>query len=112
MFIVHIHVRVKEGQEDAFRQATIENARESMKEPGVEYIEVLQHMEDSTRFVLVEAYKSPEASAKRKETNAYQAWRDRVVKMMAEPRASARYLNVFPGDIEWKDGFRPYPKAI
>jgi quinol monooxygenase YgiN len=96
MQIVHVHVRVKPECAEAFRQATIENARQSIQEPGIARFDVIQHAEDSSRFVLVEVYRTAEAPAKHKETAHYQLWRDTVAPMMAEPRASVRYVNVFP----------------
>ena len=101
MFIVHVHVHVKPKSVDAFRQATLENARNSMQEPGVARFDVIQQADDPTRFVLVEAYRTEEDSAKHKETDHYPVWRDAVAEMMAEPRSSVKYANVFPDDEGW-----------
>jgi quinol monooxygenase YgiN len=81
---------------EKFKQATIENARQSVKEPGVARFDVAQGQDDPARFVLVEVYRTPEAPAAHKETSHYQAWRDTVAPMMAEPRASVKFTNVFP----------------
>jgi quinol monooxygenase YgiN len=62
---------------------------------------VLQQSDDPTRFVLVEIYRTAEASAAHKETAHYKLWRDAVMKMMAEPRQGIRYTNIFPGDANW-----------
>ncbi len=101
MLIVHVHVHVKPEFVEAFRQATIENARESVKEPGVARFDVIQQSDDPTRFILVEVYRTPEAPAQHKETAHYQRWRDTVADMMAEPRTSVKYTNVFPPDEGW-----------
>jgi quinol monooxygenase YgiN len=101
MLIVHVHIHVKPESVQAFRQATMENARNSVKEPGIARFDVIQQADDPTRFVLVEVYRTPEAPAQHKETTHYQAWRDIVVPMMAEPRTSVRYTNIFPDDQEW-----------
>lgn len=101
MLIVHVHVHVKPEFVEAFRQATIENARESVKEPGVARFDVIQQTDDPTRFILVEVYRTPEAPAQHKETAHYQRWRDTVAEMMAEPRTSVKYTNVFPPDEGW-----------
>ena len=74
----------------------LDNASHSVKEPGVARFDVIQSVEDPTRFVLVEVYRSPEAQAAHKETAHYQRWRDAVAELMAEPRTSARYVDVFP----------------
>ncbi len=101
MLIVHVHVHVLPEQIEAFREASIENARSSVKEPGIARFDVIQDSADPSRFVLVEVYRNPEAPAKHKETAHYQVWRDRVAGMMAEPRTSAKYSNVFPDDNGW-----------
>ncbi len=101
MLIVHVHVRVKPECVETFKRVTIANARESLKEPGIAKFDAVQQQDDPTRFVLVEAYRTPEAPAAHKETRHYQAWRDAVAPMMAEPRASVKFVNVFPDDQDW-----------
>lgn len=101
MLVVHVHVRVKPDAVDAFKDATLANARESVKEPGIARFDVVQQQDDPTKFVLVEAYRTAEAPAAHKETRHYQLWRDTVAPMMAEPRSSAKYTNVFPADSGW-----------
>jgi (4S)-4-hydroxy-5-phosphonooxypentane-2,3-dione isomerase len=101
MLIVHVHVHIKPEFVEVFRQATIENARHSIQEPGIARFDVTQQTNDPTRFVLVEAYRTPDDSARHKETAHYAKWRDAVANMMAEPRTSVKYANVFPGDAGW-----------
>ncbi len=101
MLIVHVHARVKPDSVEAFRQATVENARHSVQEPGVARFDVIQQADDPTRFILVEVYRSAEAPARHKETAHYQKWRDAVAPMMAEPRTSVKFSNVFPPDEGW-----------
>jgi quinol monooxygenase YgiN len=98
MLIVHVHVHVKPEFVEAFRQASIENARNSVLEPGVARFDVIQHLDDPSRFVLVEVYRTPEAPALHKETDHYKTWRDSVADLMAEPRSSVKYTNLFPPD--------------
>ena len=101
MYIVHVHVHVKPEFVDAFKQATVENASNSVKEAGVARFDVVQQADDPTRFILVEVYKSVEASAAHKETAHYLKWRDTAADMMAEPRQGIKYSNVFPNDGGW-----------
>ena len=98
MLIVHVHIKVKPESIEAFKEATMENARQSRKEPGIARFDVLQQNEDPTRFVLVEVYRNVEATAAHKATAHYAAWRDRMESLMAEPRFSVKYTNVSPGD--------------
>jgi (4S)-4-hydroxy-5-phosphonooxypentane-2,3-dione isomerase len=101
MLIAHINVHVKPESVDGFLQATLANARESVKEPGIARFDVLQQAGDPTRFIFLEVYRTAEATARHKETAHYQTWRDAVEGMMAEPRARATYTNIFPGDEGW-----------
>ena len=101
MHIVHVFVRVKEQDVAAFREASLANARASVQEPGVARFDVLQQHDDPTRFVLVEVYRQPADVDRHKGTAHYAAWRDAVAPMMAEPRASTRFANLFPDDDGW-----------
>ena len=101
MFIVHVFVHVKPDRIEDFKQATLENARNSVLEPGIARFDVVQHLEDPTRFVLVEVYRTPEDPARHKETAHYQKWRDTVEDMMAEPRTSIKLTNLFPDKKGW-----------
>jgi len=101
MFIVHVDVHVKPDCVDAFVEATLENARNSVQEPGIARFDVVQDNADPAHFVLVEVYRTPDDPAKHKETAHYQAWRDTVEEMMAEPRSSVKYANVFPDEDGW-----------
>lgn len=101
MLIVHVFAHVKAEFIDAFRQATIENATQSVQEPGIARFDVIQQQDDPSRFVLVEVYRTAEAPAQHKETAHYRKWRDAVAPMMAESRSSVKYTNVFPGEDGW-----------
>lgn len=101
MLIVHVHIQVKPERVEAFRAATIENASQSVRESGIARFDLIQQADDPTRFILVEVYRTPEAPAQHKETAHYAKWRDTVAEMMAAPRTSIRYSNVFPSDAGW-----------
>jgi len=101
MLVVHVHVHVKPESVDAFKAATVENARNSIQEPGIARFDLIQQADDPTRFVLVEVYRTPDDPGRHKETTHYARWRDAVASMMAEPRSSVKYANVFPADAGW-----------
>ena len=101
MLIVHVHVRVKPEFIDAFKEASLENAHQSAQEPGIARFDVMQQADEPARFLLVEVYRSHEATTHHKETWHYATWRDKVAPMMAEPRTSVKYSNVFPADEGW-----------
>ena len=101
MLIVHIHVHVKPEFVEAFRAASLENARNSIQEPGIARFDVIQQMDDPTRFILVEVYRTVDDPARHKETPHYARWRDTVAEMMAEPRTAVKFANLFPEDSGW-----------
>ena len=101
MLVVHVHVHVKPEHVEAFRQATLDNARHSVQEPGIARFDVVQQADDPTRFVLVEAYRSIDATDAHMATAHYARWRDAVAEMMAEPRTAVKYANIFPPDDGW-----------
>lgn len=101
MLIVHVHIQVKPEFVEDFKKATVENASDSVREPGVARFDLIQQTDDPTRFILVEVYRTPEAPGRHKETAHYARWRDAVAGMMAEPRSSVKYSNLFPDDSAW-----------
>ena len=101
MVIIHVHVHVLPEHIEAFKQATVVNASNSVREPGIARFDVIQVVDDPTRFVLVEVYRSREAIAAHKETAHYHAWAERVTPWLAEPRTRVQYSNVFPEDEGW-----------
>jgi (4S)-4-hydroxy-5-phosphonooxypentane-2,3-dione isomerase len=100
MQIVLVHVNVKPEFIEAFKQATIENANNSVKEAGIARFDVIQQREDPTKFILVEVYKTADATLAHKETAHYARRRDTVAEMMAEPRQGIKYTNIFPEDVD------------
>ena len=96
MLIVHVDVHVKPEFVDEFREATIENGRNSILEPGIARFDVWQQQDDPARFLLIEVYRSADAPARHRETAHYAIWRDTVADMMAEPRNRLLYNSVFP----------------
>ena len=101
MHIVVVDVKVKPEDVEDFIVATKSNAENSNKEIGIARFDVIQSLEDPTRFILVEVYRTAEDPTKHKETLHYKKWRDEVEPMMAEPRAGKKYSNIFPDDKGW-----------
>ncbi len=101
MYIVHVFVHVKPNQVENFKDAVIENARNSVQEPGIARFDVVQQQDDPTRFVLIEVYRTEPDTVKHKETAHYIKWRDAVEDMLVEPRSRIVYANIFPDDVGW-----------
>ncbi len=96
MYTVHVHIHIKPNMIERFREATIENARNSLQEPGVLVFDFYQNSDDPTRFVLIEVYREPEDANRHKETAHYLTWRDTVTEMMAAPRVGTKFTKIYP----------------
>lgn len=101
MLIVHVFVTVKKDRVEEFKAASIENAKNSILEPGIARFDVIEQNDDPGKFLLVEVYRTAADPAKHKETAHYKKWRDTVEDMMAVPRDSIKYTNLFPDDRGW-----------
>ncbi len=95
MYTVLVYVHVKSEAIEGFKAASMENATSSVKEPGIARFDLLQQQDDPTRFILVEVYRTAEASGAHKETLHYKKWRNTVESMMAEPRSSTKFDTLF-----------------
>ena len=102
MLIVVVNVHVVDSGVEAFVAATLENARASLREPGIARFDVVQQQDDPTRFLLIEVYRTAEAPAAHKETAHYARWRDTVAPLMASPRSSQKDSNLAPPDAGWE----------
>lgn len=107
MLIVQVQIEVRPEAVEAFKAATLANARESIKEPGIARFDFLQSEENPARFLLVEAYRTAEAPQQHKQTAHYAIWRDAVASMMAHPRASLKYHNLHPDDRSYGIAVQP-----
>jgi autoinducer 2-degrading protein len=96
MHVTLVHVHVKAEHTDDFIAATRRNHEASVREDGNLRFDVLQSGDDSTRFVLYEAYRSAADAAAHKETHHYLEWRERVAAWMAEPRRGINYIGLCP----------------
>lgn len=101
MLILCVYVHVKPDLVEAFREATIENARNSRREPGVARFDLMQQADDPTRFQLIEVYRDAAAQTAHKETPHYRAWAAKTADMFAEPRTRQLYRAIDPADGEW-----------
>jgi len=101
MFIVHVFMQVKPDCLAAFREASIENARHSVQEPGVVRFDFIQQRDDPTQFVLAEVYRTEADIASHKRTPHYAKWQATVEELLAQPRSRIFYQNIFPEDQNW-----------
>ena len=96
MHVVFVHVHVKPERRDDFLAASLENARNTVREPGALRFDVVQQIDDPDRFVLYEVYRDEAGMLAHKETDHYARWRDTVADWMAEPRKGVKHISCFP----------------
>ena len=101
MYIVIVNIQVKEEFVSQFIEATKENVANSIKEAGIARFDFIQHINEPTRFALIEVYRTEQDSGLHKETDHYKKWRDTVAPMMASERKSDKYINILPLDPGW-----------
>ena len=102
MYVVCVHIHVKSEHREEFLSASLENARNTVQEPGNLRFDVLQQADDPNRFLLYEVYRDEAGMNAHKETPHYAKWRDAVAPWMAEPRKGVKYVAHFPEeDADW-----------
>ena len=101
MYIVHVFIKVKEACIDRFKEVTIENARNSLREEGVVQFEVLQQQENSCEFVLQETYLSPKEQLKHRESEHFKKWKLEVSDLLVQEYSFIKYNNAFPRDEDF-----------
>ena len=100
MYVVCVHVHVKPENREEFIRASLENASNTVNEPGNLRFDVLQQADDPNRFMLYEVYRDSSAMDAHKETAHYATWRDTVADWMAEPRQGVKHESLFPEAAE------------
>jgi quinol monooxygenase YgiN len=85
----------------AFIRATLDNARESRREPGNVRFDVSQAESDPAQFFLYEVYRTKEDFARHQQTPHYLRWKESVAPWMAKPRQGVRHVSLFPEDSGW-----------
>jgi autoinducer 2-degrading protein len=96
MYVTLVHAHLKPEHIDDFIAASKANHEASIHEPGNLRFDILQLVEDPTRFVLYEAYENAEQARAHKDTPHYAAWRNAVAPWMAEPRQGVVYKGLLP----------------
>jgi autoinducer 2-degrading protein len=104
MYVVAVTVYVKPEFVRPFIEATMDNARNTRREPGNVRFDVLQAEEDQSRFLFYEAYRAKDDFAKHQQTEHYLRWKNKVAEWMAQPRQGVRHNSLFFGDSEGGGG--------
>ena len=98
MHVVCVTIFVKNQHVAQFLEATLDNARNTRREPGNVRFDVAQSDEDPARFFLYEVYKEKEDFAQHQQTEHYLRWKNTVADWMAQPRQGVKHHSIFFGD--------------
>jgi autoinducer 2-degrading protein len=100
MYVVAVTIFVKPDKVNDFVAATLDNARNTRREPGNIRFDVLRAQDDPTRFMLYEVYQQKDDFAKHQQTKHYARWKNAVTDWMAQTRVGVKHTPVFFGDNE------------
>lgn len=97
--ITLVHIACKPGTEDAFIKETLKNkAGVEANEPDAVRFDILQQVEDPTKFILFEAFKDADAVKYHKTLEHFLTWRTNVQDYMAENRRGEKVSFVPVGE--------------
>lgn len=91
MLIVHVTFDIKPEYVDAFQEASLINAENSLKESGVANFELLHSMEETTRFMLIEQYYTKEDQLAHRETSHFKTWKETITEMLQKPYTFSKW---------------------
>jgi (4S)-4-hydroxy-5-phosphonooxypentane-2,3-dione isomerase len=94
MYVVAVTVFVKPDYVQQFIEATLDNARNTRREPTNIRFDVLQAEDDPSRFLLYEVYHAKEDFARHQQTEHYLRWKSTVADWMAQPRQGIKHDKV------------------
>ena len=101
MVIVKVELHVKPDQVGAFLAASIANGECARQEPGNIRFDLMRELDDATRFVLIEVYKTPEDQQAHSRSPHFRVWLDATRDMFVD-RAAKRYVAAFPAEGSWQ----------
>ena len=96
MYVACIHVEVLPNRRDEFIRATMENAKNTVQEPGNLRFDIIQNMDNPNKFMLYEVYRDVDGMVNHKKTTHYLRWRDSVASFFAKDRERSDYYSLFP----------------
>ena len=101
MYVVCVTAWIKEGFEEDFVAATLENAKQTRQEAGNARFDFSQCIDPPSQFFLYEVYHSAEDFKQHQQTPHYLKWRETVADWMAQKRQGVKHNSIFPDNAEW-----------
>ena len=101
MLIYQFHHYIKPELVEAYKDAILENVRETVKEPGIIRFEVFQDSEDPTHFSLLEIYRDQVARETHLETPHFLKFKDAYLggEMGAKKGQGIQFEMLFPEEL-------------
>ena len=94
MITVIVSFNVKSADIPAFVEATTEEARTSLKDPGVVQLDVLQASADAAHFVLHEVFETRAVGLQHLEMPHFKQWQNTIKPLLVEPSHAVAYEHV------------------
>ena len=101
MYAIVVTLECKPGSEDAFREAALDDASNSVQEPGCVRFDAYQDQSDPKRFVFVEVYRDEDAFKAHTQTAHYARWNE-ATKDIRASASIVRCTNLYPTDGDWR----------
>jgi (4S)-4-hydroxy-5-phosphonooxypentane-2,3-dione isomerase len=101
MYIFQIHHYIKSDQVEAYIAATLENARQTMLEPGVIRFDVFQDAGNPTHFSLLEVYQDLTARDNHLKTEHFLKWREVYLQTQERKGNGDEFNALFPDEERW-----------
>jgi len=101
MLIYQFHHYIKPEFVEAYKDAILENVRESVKEPGIIRFEVFQDKESPTHFSLLEIYRDEAARETHLETPHFLKFKEAYLgqEMGARKGEGDQFRMLFPEEV-------------
>src|SRR5687767_3687353 len=98
MYVVVVNMQVKPDKVEAFKDFIYLDHAGTRQEPGNLRFDVIQGVEDPTRFMLYEVYKTPADMDAHRQTPHLAHYLAHIEEYLVEPRTATRFMSVFPAD--------------
>jgi quinol monooxygenase YgiN len=103
MYIFQVHHFIKPDQIDSYKAATLENARQTILEPGVLRFDVFQDAQNPAHFSLLEVYRDLAARDAHLQTEHFLKWKDVYLQTQERKGNGDEFNALFPDGSAWEE---------
>jgi quinol monooxygenase YgiN len=101
MYIFQVHHYIRFDQIETYKAATLENARQTILEPGVIRFDVFQNAINPAHFSLLEVYQDMAARDAHLETEHFKKWKDVYLQTQERKGNGDEFNALFPEETMW-----------